>query len=1377
MFFPALNGVPAALRSSPVVPQSAKSTPVVHQSCRATPLHRSARSTPIGYCSARSTPVVHQSARSTPVQRPSHTYDHIVTPTPFLGHRSKPNASPVYTSSPALKCPMSPTGFVNQTTESSSLSKSSSDYDVVSRKKVLSKWKLRRRGQTPVQVVGAHSPEHHFYQTAESLEQERAASVLNRQRQAFYVGSSSDENRSSGHATMSDAHSSYISSSPTDEDNLRALLEDEHKQHINHQYHSQKKNSEITPLSFKANSKRSVHSRRRVGDHHLRRVHANDNLLATIIAEEGQKSSDVQQIMHAMEQLKLRVPSVSNGYSTSTSTYSSISGTSLESEPQGFRRLIRHSSLETIATNITTADEFVWLDSHSRLVELQHLPWSSHEILRVLQQGRLKNFISRISMEAVLRLSYLLQRPLVRIAREAQRFCRVFGICSKNEIISSIKVILSTNLADTCINAGHRTAAIYAVNGENHKQSKSNQAGLQLSVGKFHRWMSDVNIGTFVHDFAAIYLTAAIENLLEEIVLLCLSLNSETIVSIQVLDSCIANSPDLWGILQPNAHLNAGRTANGALILPLLHSNETSSDYSSVSSTQATAMSTTSIQENIPHIEKNLLTTCVGSIQELGQFRDAVNQIVQYKTRFQSATNSAVGLCNGMNGTRNSPCSSSGTIWEQAALSSLYYFMRCVQMEHNEHEQHSTRNASQELVYERPYLVLPPLTEWVRVASAHAEYRRSSVIDKDDVMQAARLLLPGVDCPYRQINYFTDDWLYTRKEYSKNDCSKKLKIDLAFKMLLCGRTDLVPCALSLLPPTSGVNTMNEQGLTPLMLACIQGDEAMVHILLNAGADIDLETLPAPTKSCPNICPEIQYWTALTFATIHQHISIVKLLLEKGANVEGGAKVNEERATETPLQLASASGNLELVKLLLSYGAHPFLSTITTDCMSVPSKGCCSAIAVAAGHGQRVILRTLLAHPLATVNKDVLSLEEILAEGQATIRSVNRIQVVPVNQANACITTVTEDGNKVIHLTKHQLRALQEAIYHSVENGHLEITLDLRNFGVPWTLYCWMQTLSTAHEMKLDAITDQLLQDFLHLWPDDCSAQFVDECLPLLFSIFRHCKNEGTSLLLADIFYTCYGQEMIKAINNVNLPGGTRIDPKYVNNPEMSDVMFMVETKLLYSHKIILVNASSKFKQLLTSKPTEPSSGTQPPIHQINDIRYDIFLLILKFLYNGGFDEDEVNEKDLFELLAGANHYELPGLLGYCEFRLSKVVDLENVVSIYIHANVYNAINLQEYCQGFILQHLVALLTYDETVRKLLFAKSLRNHDVLTGLLLTLQSRVKERSLRSNVSIPGQPRNKQFLSQRKNQFFYGAEKDTKVTLISKIVKFLALPLRT
>lgn len=65
--------------------------------------------------------------------------------------------------------------------------------------------------------------------------------------------------------------------------------------------------------------------------------------------------------------------------------------------------------------------------------------------------------------------------------------------------------------------------------------------------------------------------------------------------------------------------------------------------------------------------------------------------------------------------------------------------------------------------------------------------------------------------------------------------------------------------------------------------------------------------------------------------------------------------------------------------------------------------------------------------------------------------------------------------------------------------------------------------------------------------------------------------------------------------------------------------------------------------------------------------------------------------------------------------------------------MYSAIKLTEYCYGFLLQNMVALLTYDDSVKRLLFSKKLPNNDVLNGLLQTLQMRIKHRR---SVQNPG-----------------------------------------
>ena len=518
-----------------------------------------------------------------------------------------------------------------------------------------------------------------------------------------------------------------------------------------------------------------------------------------------EKANQLMEVKAALEQL-----TIENSVQSSISAYSSLSEDS-EGECGGEERMSRkerEASHETLSTTVTSADEFVWIDSHNRLVEVQHLPWSTEDILRVIKNGALKESSGSISMEVIPRLSYYMQRVLVRIAREAQRLSSKVFKCSKHEVSHALRLILSPAIASSSVKACLRAGAMYNISSDQTRQTKSTRAGLFLDIGKVQQWMCTVKIGKFIQEYSAVYLTAGLENILEEVLAQCLVSASE--VTTAVLEHVISNSPELWGIFQPYAHLTSCRTAKGNLSVPKCIS--------------ASPSDTVRLAGQGKHVEKSvtqiLLTTCVGSKEELEVLVNAAGQF--YRKNYQAV------------GSKQWPA------WTRDSLHSLYYFMRCSQLENHGHEMNSP---IQELVYERPYMVLPPLIEWLRVTVIFCQSRLSLMIDQDDVFQAARILLPGADFPPRTQAYSEQhrSWPVAINE---RDFVDTININTAFNMLLSGRKDLLPHALQLLPPTK-INTPNDLGLTPLMVACLREDVTVVRMLIETGAGIDVRN---PGKS-------------------------------------------------------------------------------------------------------------------------------------------------------------------------------------------------------------------------------------------------------------------------------------------------------------------------------------------------------------------------------------------------------------------------------------------------------------------------------------------------------------------------------------------------
>ena len=73
------------------------------------------------------------------------------------------------------------------------------------------------------------------------------------------------------------------------------------------------------------------------------------------------------------------------------------------------------------------------------------------------------------------------------------------------------------------------------------------------------------------------------------------------------------------------------------------------------------------------------------------------------------------------------------------------------------------------------------------------------------------------------------------------------------------------------------------------------------------------------------------------------------------------------------------------------------------------------------------------------------------------------------------------------------------MYHAAETGNIELALDMRNLGVPWTLYTWLQTLHIANEKDTNGasnVVNELLQDFSVHWLEEQSNLFAEVVVDL-----------------------------------------------------------------------------------------------------------------------------------------------------------------------------------------------------------------------------------------------------------------------------------------
>jgi ankyrin repeat protein len=161
-------------------------------------------------------------------------------------------------------------------------------------------------------------------------------------------------------------------------------------------------------------------------------------------------------------------------------------------------------------------------------------------------------------------------------------------------------------------------------------------------------------------------------------------------------------------------------------------------------------------------------------------------------------------------------------------------------------------------------------------------------------------------------------------------------------LVFAAREGDLESARALLDAGASINQTTEYGWTPLLTAVNNRNYALAALLVERGADVNLTNKGG--------------WTPLYLATDNRnieggdypvpkpdldHLDIIRRLLEKGANPNARIRDNTLTRTiftmqwffedgATALVRAAQSSDTALMKLLLEYGADPFIATANGD---------------------------------------------------------------------------------------------------------------------------------------------------------------------------------------------------------------------------------------------------------------------------------------------------------------------------------------------------------------------------------------------------------------------------------------------------------------
>ena len=161
----------------------------------------------------------------------------------------------------------------------------------------------------------------------------------------------------------------------------------------------------------------------------------------------------------------------------------------------------------------------------------------------------------------------------------------------------------------------------------------------------------------------------------------------------------------------------------------------------------------------------------------------------------------------------------------------------------------------------------------------------------------------------------------------------------------------------------------------------------------------------------------------------------------------------------------------------------------------------------------------------------------------------------------------------------------------------------------------------------------------------------------------------------------------------------------IDHPMFSDVTFMVENRKVRANKAILAARSDHFRACLYGGMKEQLED----VIVIPDMRFDIFLMVLQFLYTDAVPS--VSSETAVPLLIASERFMLERLKALCQDYIRTEITCENVIDTLITSHHHRAFSLKDICIDFICSN------FDAMKRTPQFREMIHEPELMMDILL------------------------------------------------------------